>query len=132
MVVVPPPVFDLHIDMEHYAYKDLTLDIFNTLNPLLPDNTKVPPEGQMWVVEVWTEENPKEEAPKEGTTPAPSTAEVKVKDYPTKRTMTAIIEVVIVERSSAEDGTKFILESILKPGRSPVSLRPVLSKARVC
>lgn len=110
---VKAPEADLATIASISSERDLVLDILNALNPCLPDNPKAQADGQLWIVDVRTEEVSAEDAPKDGT--AISTGDKDARVYATKRKMKIVLEVVIVKRSTQEEGQKFIIDTILAP-----------------
>jgi type IV pilus assembly protein PilM len=92
--------------------RDLILKIMDEINPNVPNNgdDKMTDQQRLWVVDWRFEEKPKEMA-------APASGGQKPagegKHFPTAKTMTAILEVVIAKRSSDQEARNFIISTLL-------------------
>jgi type IV pilus assembly protein PilM len=89
--------------------RDLILKIMDEINPNIPNNgdEKLTDLQRLWVVDWKFEEKPKVEpgvpaTPREGSRP-----------FPTAKTMTATLEVVIFKRNSDQEGSNFIINTLL-------------------
>jgi len=100
--------------------RDLILKIMDDINPNIPNNgdEKLTDLQRLWVVDWKFEERPKIDAgapppPREGTRP-----------FPTGKTMTVTLEVVVFKRNTDKEGSDFITNTLLNynPGtRQPAN-----------
>ena len=106
--------------------RDLILKIMDDINPNIPENgnEKLTDLQRLWVVDWRFEEKPKIDAG----LPPPGRAEGS-RPFPTAKTMTATLEVVIFKRQTDAEGSNFIINTLLNynPGN-----RSVVNSSKPC
>ena len=93
--------------------RDLILKIMDEINPNIPNNgdDKLSDEQRLWVVDWKFEEKPKFDPPPAGA-PAHNPKEG-VKSFPTSKTLSATLEVVIYKRATDQEAKNFITHTLL-------------------